>query len=396
MRMMAAGMHDAALVNFLRDHVAALPDVDPDRRERRLREIPAMVSSARRKLGEEQAQAQQQRQGSPAGVLVRLFDPWEEFQVPDFPCSVLPRVARVFVERHTEAIGVDPSAMAMATLTAISGAISHRFKLRMLQSASWWESPRIWTLLVGDPAKRKTPCITAATRALRAYEAPFMADFRAELRDRLRRKKAKEKDIEEPDPPPRWIVNDTTIEKLGEILARSEKGVLVVRDELSGWIGDMDRYGGAGKKASSDRGFWLQAHDGGPFNVDRVGRGEIYIPNLSASILGGIQPDRLKDFEGLLNDGMLQRFGAIMMRSSNVQQNVNTQAVDEDYFDLIASLARTVPRSLMFTEAAQDEMMELLAHLHALEQAAGRISKGFQGFVGKLGGWSGGSRSSCA
>ena len=143
MRMMAAGMHDPALVNFLRDHVAALPDVDPDRRERRLREIPAMVSSARRKLGEEQAQAQQQPQGSPAGVLVRLFDPWEEFQVPDFPFSVLPRVARVFVERHTEAIGVDPSAMAMATLTAISGAISHRFKLRMLQSASWWENPRI-------------------------------------------------------------------------------------------------------------------------------------------------------------------------------------------------------------------------------------------------------------
>jgi hypothetical protein len=216
-----------------------------------------------------------------------------------------------------------------------------------------------------------------------------MADFRAELRDCLRRKKAKEKDIEEPDPPPRWIVNDTTIEKLGEILARSEKGVLVVRDELSGWIGDMDRYGGAGKKASSDRGFWLQAHDGGPFNVDRVGRGEIYIPNLSASILGGIQPDRLKDFEGLLNDGMLQRFGAIMMRSSNVQQNVNTQAVDEDYFDLIASLARTAPRSLMFTEVAQAEMMELLAHLHALEQAAGRISKGLQGFVGKLGGLTG-------
>jgi hypothetical protein len=53
MSLLQAGMHDAAAVNFLRAAVSGLADVDEDRRQRRLDEIPAMVRSARTKLGDE-------------------------------------------------------------------------------------------------------------------------------------------------------------------------------------------------------------------------------------------------------------------------------------------------------------------------------------------------------
>ena len=52
MTLLQAGMHDAAAVNFLRTAVMSLHDVDEDRRQRRLDEIPAMVRSARAKLRE--------------------------------------------------------------------------------------------------------------------------------------------------------------------------------------------------------------------------------------------------------------------------------------------------------------------------------------------------------
>lgn len=49
-RFARSGMAAGALVNFLRAQVAALTDVDPDRRQRRLNEIPGMVDSAFEKI----------------------------------------------------------------------------------------------------------------------------------------------------------------------------------------------------------------------------------------------------------------------------------------------------------------------------------------------------------
>jgi 8-oxo-dGTP pyrophosphatase MutT (NUDIX family) len=51
MALLRSGMNDGATVNFLRDAVADLQNVDEARRQRRLDEIPGMVSSARAKLG---------------------------------------------------------------------------------------------------------------------------------------------------------------------------------------------------------------------------------------------------------------------------------------------------------------------------------------------------------
>jgi len=88
-------------------------------------------------------------------------------------------------------------------------------------------------------------------------------------------------------------MEDTTIEGAQEVLRDSPDGVLCLQDELSGWFGSMDKYA-AGRGAAKDRGFWLQAFNGGQYAVNRISRGSFLIPNLSASVLGGIQPDPLR------------------------------------------------------------------------------------------------------
>jgi hypothetical protein len=50
MSLLRSGMNDGAAVNFLRAAVAGLKDVNEDRRQRRLAEIPDMASSARAKI----------------------------------------------------------------------------------------------------------------------------------------------------------------------------------------------------------------------------------------------------------------------------------------------------------------------------------------------------------
>jgi hypothetical protein len=99
------------------------------------------------------------------------------------------------------------------------------------------------------------------------------------------------------------------VEKLGELLRENPAGLLVLRDELVGLIATWEREGREGERA-----FFLEAWNGNQsFDTDRIGRGHISIPNLCASIFGGIQPDKLTVYleqaaYALANDGMLQRF----------------------------------------------------------------------------------------
>src|SRR5262245_9027219 len=99
-----------------------------------------------------------------------LLDPWEEFIVPQFPLDLLPGIAGDFVVQKSNALGVDPSAMAMATLAALSSAIHHRFRIKMMRNSDWWEHPRLWVLLIGRSSWKKTPIIDAATRPAEQYQ----------------------------------------------------------------------------------------------------------------------------------------------------------------------------------------------------------------------------------
>jgi Protein of unknown function (DUF3987) len=88
----------------------------------------------------------------------------------------------------------------------------------------------------------------------------------------------------------RYVVNDTTVEKLGLILAANPNGVLIFRDELTGFLRAMDRDG-----HEQDRAFYLESWNGcGRFTVDRVGRGTLDIEACCVSMLGGVQPGRYR------------------------------------------------------------------------------------------------------
>src|SRR5690606_29775567 len=76
----------------------------------------------------------------------------------------------------------------------------------------------------------------------------------------------------------RLLLNDATVEKIGDILSKHEpRGMLSFQDELNGWLASMDAYkGGIGGK---DKGAWLEAYNGGTKFFDRITRGELYVEN---------------------------------------------------------------------------------------------------------------------
>jgi putative DNA primase/helicase len=186
----------------------------------------------------------------------------------------------------------------------------------------------------------KTPALEQALLPLRGLVAEALARYETEMRSHAanalihsQRKKLAEKKItacltksdekaaraaaeavigEEQGHPVlrRYEVNDSTVAKLGELLAQNPNGLLIHRDELVGFLRSLDKEGNEEARA-----FYLEAWNGtGSFTFDRIGRGTVRIPSNTVSLIGGIQPDLLTGFVreavrgGVGADGLLQRF----------------------------------------------------------------------------------------
>ena len=62
----------------------------------------------------------------------------------------------------------------------------------------------------------------------------------------------------------RVVLQDVTIEKVADILSGQSTSLLLLRDELAGYLLNMERYSNG-----SDREFWLEAYGGRSYTVDR-------------------------------------------------------------------------------------------------------------------------------
>jgi hypothetical protein len=114
---------------------------------------------------------------------------------------------------------------------------------------------------------------------------------------------------EKPEKPvcTRYLVNDVTTEALAPLLQQNHSGVLLGRDELSGWLTGFDAYKNS---QGADVARWLEIWDGGSYTIDRKSDdGPIYVPHAAVSIAGGIQPGIFKRImtTRYFESGMVQR-----------------------------------------------------------------------------------------
>jgi putative DNA primase/helicase len=151
-----------------------------------------------------------------------------------------------------------------------------------------------------------------AQRAWIAEQKARRHDLARRRRDAVAGEEPESVEVARRDPPPaehRYLVNDTMVEKLGELLNHHPNGLLLFRDELSGFLHAMDRPG-----HENDRAFYCEAWNGtGAYTYDRIGRGTLHIRAACLSVLGGIQPGPLERylrevFAGRGDDGLVQRF----------------------------------------------------------------------------------------
>jgi hypothetical protein len=319
-------------------------------------------------------------------------DLWAKFDPPTLPRRVLPDVIERFAFDQGSDMGADMAGIAVSALAVCAAAIPDRIQLQVKRhNSGWLESARLWVALVGPPSSMKSPIMAAAVRPLRRIDSEMARQY-AEARARYD-KLPKEEKLQAPPPKQiRLLLQDTTIEAAQEVLKDSPDGVLCYQDEMSGWFGSMDKYSGA-RGAAKDRAFWLEAFNGSPYSVNRVGRGAGFIENLSVSLVGGIQPEPVRKLaDESMDDGLLQRLVPIVNRSAVEGRDEEMSPVVSEYSSVIGRLHNLGspvlgggPALLRFDEGAQRYRQEL-ERKHLDLQSCESIHRKLAAHIGKYNG----------
>jgi hypothetical protein len=290
-----------------------------------------------------------------------------------FTSDLLPEAFRSWIGDIALRMQCPPDYVAVSAMTALSAIVGKKGVINPKAKDDWTVCPNLWALNIGRPSAMKTPAAAEGTkplqrleiRAKEAFDSALAEDETQSFIDKegraLAEKQAKAliKDgkfaqakqilLENPEETAkptrkRYLVNDATIEKLGELLNENPNGLMLYRDEISGFLKTIDR-----EDRSNDRAFYLEAFNGlGSYTFDRIGRGTIDIESVCLAMLGNIQPGVLRPYlnqaskGGSGDDGMIQRFQLMVWPDLNAWRHIDQwpdkQAKDEA-FDVFTRLA---------------------------------------------------------
>lgn len=262
----------------------------------------------------------------------------QQCDVPAFDPALLPKALRDWVEDIAGRQQCPIEYVAIGAMVALGAVAGRKHEIFPKRNDDWRVVPNLWGAAVGLPGDMKSPALDESKKPLERLAMQAKERHQGDLKNfefqKLvveQKKKAVQDEIKaavkagqdpgglqkrleectvEPPIARRYVVNDPSVEKLGELLEENPNGLLLFRDELMGWLASLNKDGN-----ESARAFYLEAWDGyKSFTYDRIQRGTVHIESACVSILGGIQPGPLNEYltaavrGGSGADGLMQRF----------------------------------------------------------------------------------------
>lgn len=279
---------------------------------------------------------------------------------PPFPAKVLPEPVASFVVNSARALGCDSSFVGLPLLVGLASAIGNS---REIQLKRGWREPAIlWGAIIGESGSTKSPALELALRAISRRQDRQMLEhrealakwegenqvFEAKRANWNKKATANPESAESPPEGPqapvcqRCSIKDTTIEAMVKLLQDNPRGLLMIRDELAGWL-HFDRYSSSGRGAEASQ--WLETFGARSLVVDRKTSGTLHVPRAAVSIIGGIQLGIMAKYVGQEHreNGLLARLLLAMPPRRAKQWNdadvdSKSEAVIENIFEKLYSL----------------------------------------------------------
>ncbi len=255
-----------------------------------------------------------------------IEDDQQENDYIPFPVKCLPSVLRNYVNAGAKSLRCGPAFIALPLLVVVASLIGAS---RVLRPSRDWKVPAIlWGVVIADSGSMKSPAMNLATATLYKLQAKAHAknkevieayELRKAIYDTRMKEYVKELakgDGQPPDEPekldePRIIdkvVGDVTIERLAKVLKNNSKGIPIIKDEISGIIGNLNKYSGS---KGADESVLLEGYNLGTMQVHRKhDPNDIFVTNAAISIGGNTQPKiyrRMMD-SSYRDSGFMSRF----------------------------------------------------------------------------------------
>jgi hypothetical protein len=273
----------------------------------------------------------------------------------EFPIDIFPEQMQFYIQECAHKLQMNVDYMGCSLLWLISVVCGNTFEVEV--KAGWREKATVWLALVGQAGIGKTPSIDRMIFPLTKINNKEIKKYLEERKEfdefnKLSKKEQKEiygenYKIEEPKKS-QFIVNDITLEALVDMHQQSDNAVGVFKDELAGWLKDMNKY-----RAGSDLEFWLSTWSGKSVNVNRMTRAGSFVDKPFIPVLGGIQPTIFNNLstEETKENGFLDR-----LLLSYPEATVEYYTDEEMNYDAIRWYSETITAFFRKVKSSQQRL----------------------------------------
>jgi hypothetical protein len=285
-----------------------------------------------------------------------------------FPLDIYPTEIQNYLIECNRTLDSSIDYMGAGLLWMLSILVGNSMKIQVKKG--WDECCTIWVTVVGKAGVGKSPSINNVIRPLIQANSREIREYQKRFRewdeyDKLSKKEKEQRPEVQCPIKKQFIVNDVTLEALVELHEENPNAVGVFKDELAGWIKDMNKY-----RAGSDLEFWLSTFSNQPAALNRKTVKNTYVHSPIIPVLGGIQPAVLNQIftdeyrDNGFSDRMLLCYPDIQVEMYN--DNELSEELIDWYHNYIGELHAHIKNSLIVF----DEEREIKPHLIPMDNAA--------------------------
>lgn len=187
--------------------------------------------------------------------------------------------------------------------------------------------PGLYIAIVGNPSTKKSPAIDAMVRPLPTIQQYNQSEYSRLKNEYDKAKKAKNDDEELIHPIYRCVfISDTTMEAMAEELRRNPLGIIVKKDELAHFFKSLNSY----KSGSGDLQNVLELYGNQQIVITRKNLDiPLQVNKPLVSILGGLQPEVLKEIFKTSDVGLIERFIFAFPEQDNTKRVYSRAIISE-------------------------------------------------------------------